>query len=156
MKVLLRLSVLVVVQSAMQCVSIPTRASYFLKWNTHGAPDQFRQESVGLRALAQAQQDALQPLRIPRVIYTPSEAQSLEDNLPPCLLLEWIETGRPDTTFDVRLGAGLASLHRTSSREFGFTHHTYCGVSLNGQPMAGILGRVLRSATYCSLSEICP
>lgn len=105
------------------------KTSYFLKWNTHGAPDQFRQEGIGLRALAQAQQDALQPLRIPRVIYVPSEAQSLEDNLPPFLVLEWIETGRPDTTFDERLGAGLASLHRMSSREFGFTQHTYCGVS---------------------------
>ena len=105
------------------------KRSYFLKWNDHGASDQFLAEAAGLEALRLAQRGATSPLLIPLPIGVSAGSAGLDSSAPPYLLMEWIETGRPDSQFDERLGDGLASLHRASAPQFGFDQHTYCGVT---------------------------
>lgn len=95
----------------------------FLKTHPDAAPSMFPAEAAGLRWLAEAG-----GLRVPEVV-----AVSREDaGDPPFLLLEWLEPGRRLPDFDVRLGRGLAELHRFGAAGFGLDHDGFIGTLPQG------------------------
>ena len=89
----------------------------FIK-SSSGAPrGMFTEEARGLEWLRSA--DAL---RIPAVL---AVADDTED--PRFLALEYLEPGRHESTFDEKLGRGLAALHRAGAPGYGFDHDNYIG-----------------------------
>jgi fructosamine-3-kinase len=52
-------------------------------------------------------------------------ADDAED--PRFLALEFLEPGRPGSTFDEKLGRGLAALHQAGAPTYGFGHDNYVG-----------------------------
>jgi fructosamine-3-kinase len=86
--------------------------------SSSGAPQgMFTEEARGLDWLRSADS-----LRIPAVIAVADEAQG-----PRFLALEFLEPGRHESTFDERLGRGLAALHRAGAPGYGFDHDNYVG-----------------------------
>ncbi len=65
-------------------------------------------EAAGLDALAHA----VSGLRVPRVV--------AHSEIPPLLVLEWVEPGRPTPAFWESMGRGLASQHRVQGEAHGF------------------------------------
>ena len=94
----------------------------FVKWNHRPLEEQFEREAEGLKALSLAQDKLL----IPDVLLT---SQSSPD-WPAFIVMDWINQGTPLTTYDLQLGQGLAALHKSTARYFGFPHHNYCGATL--------------------------
>lgn len=83
-----------------------------------GAPrGMFTEEARGLEWLRAA--DAL---RIPAVLAVADDVEG-----PRFLALEYLEPGRHDSTFDEKLGRGLAALHRAGAPAYGFDHDNYIG-----------------------------
>lgn len=90
---------------------------YFLKINNAAAyPGMFRHEAKGLEALRQSC-----TLAIPAVIKygTVGNMQYL--------LLQWIESGKPDNSFWEDFGKGLAMLHQPKQSFFGWDEDNYIG-----------------------------
>ncbi|RDE24529.1 hypothetical protein DV711_02780 [Motiliproteus coralliicola] len=87
---------------------------FFIK-HLHNPPSNFfTAEAAGLKALSGA-----------GIIQTPTVCA-----VGPCLLvLELIETCQPTEQHWQQLGHQLAELHRQPMPSFGFSHHTYCGLS---------------------------
>jgi len=84
----------------------------FVKTNSRAPATMFAAEAEGLNWLAEAK-----ALRIPRVLGVSQR----------CLVLELVEPGRPDRTFDERLGRSLAALHAAGAPSFGFAHDNFIG-----------------------------
>lgn len=93
------------------------------KSHRHAPPGFFRAEADGLRALAASGT----PLAVPAVI-------DYRDNGDAFLVIQDLGDGARTGDFDVRLGAGLAVLHRATAPQFGFDHDNFCG--LTPQPNA--------------------
>jgi fructosamine-3-kinase len=86
--------------------------------SSSGAPHgMFTEEARGLEWLRAA--DAL---RIPAVLAVADDVEG-----PRFLALEYLEPGPPESTFDEKLGRGLAALHRSSATAYGFEHDNYIG-----------------------------
>lgn len=92
---------------------------FFLKSNPRPLPGMFEREAEGLEALANAG-----ALRVPR----PVGVGGGNAGVPPFLLMEWIEPGRPKRGFDEDFGRRFAQLHREATApRFGFDHDNYLG-----------------------------
>jgi fructosamine-3-kinase len=93
--------------------------SYFLKWNPSAPPQLFEAEADGLRALG-----ASGALRVPQPL-----AHGGGSGAPPWLLMEYVEGGAPNRTYEESLGRGLATLHtsRVTSGDFGWPRNNWIG-----------------------------
>jgi len=80
----------------------------FLKFNIDAPPGIFAVEAEGLRAL----RSAAPLLRVPEVLGVWEDEAHGGAPGEACLLLEWLEPGRPDDAHWERLGRGLAEMHR--------------------------------------------
>lgn len=85
----------------------------FVKENADAPADFFAAEASGLRALA----DAGAP--VPRVL----------DWNRDCLMLEWVDGGRPAKEAMASLGRIVAAMHETHGPSFGFERDNYCGLT---------------------------
>jgi protein-ribulosamine 3-kinase len=95
---------------------------FFVKWSARCPSDIFLREAEGLEALRATNSG----LAIPRVI-TAAEPAGKD---PAFLIIEYLgpaPLGEPPD--DEKLGRGLAAIHRTSSKQFGFDSPTYCGLT---------------------------
>lgn len=94
-----------------------TIAKYFLKQNSkHAFPGMFKAEAEGLDIIR-----STNSIRVPEVILQDDfEGDSF-------LVLEWIETKRPDPESSALLGEKLAQLHRDTSANFGAVADNYMG-----------------------------
>jgi fructosamine-3-kinase len=88
----------------------------FVKTHSAALPEVFLREAEGLAWLAEAK-----ALRLPEVI----AASDADARGPACLVLEYIERGRPGAHYDERLGRGLAALHRYGAPRFGHDVSNY-------------------------------
>ena len=79
-------------------------------------PEMFVKEASGLRLLAQAN-----CIRTPKVIL---EGEHLDKSF---LILEYLESKRPQNDFWFKLGSGLAKLHMNTSDQFGLDDSNYIG-----------------------------
>lgn len=79
-------------------------------------------EAVSLSALREAAEGT--GLRIPRVFHA-------RDRDPAYLVLEWIPSGRADRSYWIRMGEGLAALHRKESAGdgYGFASDNFIGAT---------------------------
>jgi len=98
-------------------VRLASGRSVFVKTNAPDLAGMFEAEARGLGWLAEAR-----ALRVPEVI-----AVGGGDGQPAYLALEYLGVGRPQADHDVRLGRGLASLHRFGAPSFGLDHDNYIG-----------------------------
>lgn len=90
---------------------------YFLKINdAQRYPGMFEKEARGLLALHDSS-----PLRVPKIIRTGICDQEQY------LLTEWIESGKPRSSFWQDFGAGLAILHKKQQLKFGWGEDNYIG-----------------------------
>jgi fructosamine-3-kinase len=90
----------------------------FLKTNAHADAAMFPAEARGLSWLEQAR-----CLRVPSVLAVAPGSREA----PGFLVLELIESARRCADFDVRLGRGLAELHRSGAASFGLDHDNFIG-----------------------------
>ena len=100
---------------------------YLVKWHSRpptpppGWPDMFTAEAQGLTRLAEAG-----AVRVP----APRSFAAAQDDCPAYIVLEWIETGHGDQReAGVKLGRGLAVLHRVTAEAYGLDHGNYCGAT---------------------------
>lgn len=98
-----------------------SKGTFFLKWNFSCPDDLFVREAEGLRELRRLAGDQLV---IPEVILA-KEA----DELTGFILMEFLESGHTARE-EEQLGRGLAHLHRTQEREYGFENDNFCGLTL--------------------------
>lgn len=90
---------------------------FFLKVNgSKLCPGMFEKEAEGLNALRKACN-----LKVPQVI------KYGEAGVHQYLLLEWIDTGQPDTTTWQNLGMALANMHKHPQPYFGWENDNYIG-----------------------------
>lgn len=87
----------------------------FLKTLPHAPPHFFAREADGLRWLADTTADGGLP--------TP-EVLAVDDE---CLILAWVEGGRPGADAATRFGRALATTHTAGADAFGATHDGYVG-----------------------------
>jgi len=87
----------------------------FLKTLTHAPPRFFAAEAAGLRWLADGAADG--------GVATP-EVLAVDDD---CLILEWIEAGRPHAESASRFGRALAATHARGADTFGAPDDGYIG-----------------------------
>lgn len=90
----------------------------FLKTNERAPASLFPAEARGLDWLREAR-----ALRVPEVL----AVSSGDEDEPSFLVLELIESARPASDFDERLGRGLATLHRFGAPRFGFERDNFIG-----------------------------
>ncbi|GAA4311005.1 fructosamine kinase family protein [Mucilaginibacter gynuensis] len=96
------------------------KGRYFVKTNSKPRfKGMFEAEARGLHLIADTQ-----------TIATPEVVLQDETDSEYFLLLEWIDTKRPDKKTSQLLGTELAAMHRLSSLTFGLDHDNYMG-SLN-------------------------
>jgi len=100
---------------------------YLVKWHDRpptpppGWPDLFTAEAQGLARLAEAA-----ALRVPAL----RAFVAAQGDCPAYIVLEWIETGHGDQReAGVKLGHGLAALHRVTAEAYGLDHGNYCGAT---------------------------
>jgi len=95
------------------------RGTFFLKL---GDGETLGAEAVGLSALGEAAERT--GLRIPRVFHARSRD-------PGFLVLDWIPSGRADRAYWIRLGEGLAALHRKepAGEGYGFSSDNFIGAT---------------------------
>ncbi|MBX3729712.1 MAG: fructosamine kinase family protein [Candidatus Sumerlaeia bacterium] len=104
-----------------ETVSLDDGRRFFLKSNPDPLPRLFECEAAGLRALAEAG-----TIRVPHPVGTGGG----ESDVPPFLVMEWIEPGAPGPRYQQELGHGFARLHReTHAPRFGFEHDNYIGAT---------------------------
>jgi fructosamine-3-kinase len=87
----------------------------FLKTLTSAPPHFFEREAAGLRWLAEAQGDGGVP--VPEVLAVDAD----------CLILAWVETGRPGPEAAGSLGRALAATHRAGAASYGSDADGYIG-----------------------------
>lgn len=93
------------------------QSKYLLKMNNTSAfPGMFACEAEGLQAIADTH-----TIGTPKVI---GHGDVDDDSY---LILEWIDTRRPDPEGSKLLGAQLAKLHQVTANEFGFHTDNYMG-----------------------------
>ncbi len=93
-------------------------ATFFLKWNPSAPPGMFEAESDGLTALR-----AADSLRAPLPV-----ARGGGAGVPAWLLMEHVAPGAPGGDFHVRLGRGLAEVHRSAGNDrVGWHHDNWIG-----------------------------
>lgn len=110
------------------------RGVFFLKWGRGAVAKAFAGEAAGLEALAKPDT----PLRIPKVYSTQEySTQEETDTRAGYLLMEWIEPGAPDPTFDADLGEALAYLHRHTADTYGFEVDNHIGKLPQQNPRTG-------------------
>src|SRR5882724_186037 len=90
----------------------------FVKTREDGARTLFSREARGLSWLREAH-----ALRTPNVLAV-ADANASE---PGFLVLEYIDPGPKERTFDETLGRGLAALHRFGAPSFGLDHDNFIG-----------------------------
>jgi fructosamine-3-kinase len=83
---------------------------FFVKTHRAPLPQMFVREAEGLAWLAEARAQ-----RVPEVV----AASEVDERGPACLVLEYIERGRPGAQHDEQLGRGLAAMHRFGAPRFG-------------------------------------
>jgi fructosamine-3-kinase len=88
--------------------------SFFLKTNFEDDPDIFEKEADGLRILR-----TKSPLQVPEVYHW----GKIEDKN--FLLMEWIDSDRPNPVYWQELGVGLAQLHMATQEQFGYATNNY-------------------------------
>lgn len=94
-----------------------SRGAFFLKYNTSDhAPDMLEVEKKGLELIADSN-----CIRVPTVIGMDATAGSAY------LLLEYISSGKADTSFWISFGGALAQMHRSRQDHFGLNHDNYIG-----------------------------
>ncbi|WP_372647607.1 fructosamine kinase family protein [Draconibacterium sp.] len=93
--------------------------SFFLKWNSYCESDIFTREAESLRELSKASDGTVS---VPKVFY----AKEI-DETPAFLVMEYLEPGGSDQS--VRLGRGLARIHKYRHDKFGFYSDNYCGAT---------------------------
>lgn len=99
-----------------------SHGTYFLKSHPDDLPGLFSAEAEGLRLMASSDTS----LTIPEVISHEDPAPGR----PGFIILQYLSPGRPRRDFSVRLGRGLAELHRYgSARGYGLNLATYCGTT---------------------------
>ena len=96
-----------------------TRGEWFAKWNSDCAPDLFKSEAAGLRAL----REAASSLAVPEVLVASTPGASH----PAFIVMEYLAPGRAGARDEAALGRGLAVIHARSGDRFGFPVTTYCG-----------------------------
>lgn len=90
---------------------------FFLKYNTSDeAPDMLAVESKGLERIA-----ASDSIRVPTVIGMDTTAEGA------FLLLEYIPSGKANSSFWISFGKALARMHRSRQDHFGLDHDNYIG-----------------------------
>ena len=100
------------------CINNTTRLhldegrSLFLKQHDQAPDGMFLSEAVGLNALKQTN-----AIRVPDVIHA-------EDDF---IILEDLGQGSPTSNYWVKLGSGLANMHRQDQAQFGFSMDNFCG-----------------------------
>lgn len=93
------------------------QGDYFLKWNdAKRYSEMFQKEARGLVLLKESN-----AVQIPSVICVGENSQTQ------FLLLEYIESGRPNTKSWHDLGKSLAMLHKQTSASFGLDHNNFIG-----------------------------
>ncbi|WP_372771948.1 fructosamine kinase family protein [Mangrovibacterium sp.] len=98
-----------------------TKGDFFLKWNFSCPDDLFVREAESLRELKQT---------VGRELYVPEVILAKEgDELSGFILMEYLERGHAARQ-EIRLGQGLAHLHRTKKGNYGFEHDNFCGETL--------------------------
>ncbi len=89
----------------------------FIKWNAAARhPETFRQESVGLKEIAQSNS-----------VKTPKVWCHGSDGVHDFLILDYIQKNSPNEAFWNNLSLGLAKLHNSTSDQFGFKADNYYG-----------------------------
>lgn len=100
---------------------ITNQGDFFLKWNANCAEDIFLREAESLEELGKA---VGRYLIVPKVF-----AAKRVDEIPGFLVLEYLKPQTSISSFDEKLGRGLATLHQNSNSKFGFHHNNYCGAT---------------------------
>lgn len=96
---------------------ITSAGTYFIKWNNRSTyPDMLQAEAKGLALL-----EKTKTLHIPQVIHH-DQTEDFQ-----FLLLEFIETAPPASTFWQIFGEQLAVLHQTAGPRFGLDYDNYMG-----------------------------
>ncbi len=91
--------------------------SFFLKLNNKVQyPDMFLLEAKGLNLLSSQ-----------NIITIPSVIASNNSSASAFLILEFIKEGNKSSDFWIEFGTRLASLHKTSSKQFGLGYNNYIG-----------------------------
>lgn len=96
--------------------------SVFVKTHPHAPAGFFATEATGLAWLAEGAHDAGDP-NGPTGVATPMVLAYADE----CLVLEWIESGRPTTESAQALGRALAVTHRRGADCFGFATDGFVG-----------------------------
>jgi fructosamine-3-kinase len=97
-------------------------SSALVKTRPHAPADFFPTEARGLRWLGEAS-----GVDVPRVLAAE----------PDCLILSWVETGRPAGEAAEQLGRRLAMTHQAGAKQFGATEDGYIGtLPMPNQPAA--------------------
>src|SRR6478735_7991747 len=89
----------------------------FVKTRSHAPADFFAVEAAGLRWLAEA--EAADGARVPEVLAASDD----------CLVLTWIESGRPSADIVEGFARRLAAMHRFGSPRFGAERAGYIGIA---------------------------
>lgn len=97
-------------------VTLASGRRLFVKTHRAPLPRVFLCEAEGLAWLAEAK-----AIRVPEVV----AASDADERGPACLVLEYIERGRPGPRYDELLGRGLAMLHRYGAPRFGHVEANY-------------------------------
>ncbi|WP_245846152.1 fructosamine kinase family protein [Longibacter salinarum] len=95
------------------------QGSYFLKWGEENVARTFPGEAAGLDALRRAAES----ISVPDVV----ETEPPSDQRPGFLLLQWINAGRQGRRFWETFGRGLAEMHRSTEKQYGFDRSNYIG-----------------------------
>jgi fructosamine-3-kinase len=98
-----------------------TAGRFFGKWSDDAPAGVFLSEAAGLRTLSAAGSGIV----VPRVL----AATAVGGERPGLILMEHLETARLDAGDDEALGRGLAAVHRSGAKAFGFDLDTYCGTT---------------------------
>ncbi|MCR9014469.1 fructosamine kinase family protein [Aquiflexum gelatinilyticum] len=91
-----------------------SEGSFFLKTNFEEDNDIFEKEADGLNEMR-----ANSPLKIPKVYQFGKEGDYR------FILMEWIQTDKPNPVYWQELGMGLAQMHMTTQQDFGYKTPNY-------------------------------
>ena len=94
-------------------------SAYFLKYHSGSDADMFEKEKRGLRLLRHHSNGII----VPEVIAVGfAEGPNVG-----YLVMEFIQSGTPDSAFYQKFGSNLAALHKVTNENFGLDHDNYIG-----------------------------